>query len=63
MVVISLNLHNKEIIKIRSRQHEHGGAVNSCFPFIDGVSTPPRQGDPLGEVLFHKTFTIFLVYR
>jgi hypothetical protein len=43
---------NKEIIKIRARQHEHTsqcdgpawltrerGAVNSWFPFIDGVTT------------------------
>jgi hypothetical protein len=43
----------KEIIKTRSRQHEHTsqcdgpagltserGAVNSWFPFIDGVSLP-----------------------
>jgi hypothetical protein len=45
--------HNKEIIKIRSRQHEQPsqcdgpawlmserGIVNSWFPFIDGVSLP-----------------------
>jgi hypothetical protein len=25
--------------------------TNSWLPFIDGVSLPPRQGDPLGEVL------------
>jgi hypothetical protein len=43
----------KDIIKIRSRQHEHTsqcdgpawltserGAMNSWFPFIDGVSPP-----------------------
>jgi hypothetical protein len=28
-----------------------GGVVNSWFPFIDEVSLPPRQGDPLGEEL------------
>jgi hypothetical protein len=49
----SASKYLKEIIKIRSRQHEHTsqcdgpawltsewGAVNSWFPFIDGVSLP-----------------------
>jgi hypothetical protein len=59
---------NKEIIKIRSRQHEHTpqcdgpawftrerGAVNSSFPFIDGVSLPTtlRWSTWGGSALYH----------
>jgi hypothetical protein len=58
------------MVKRSSRQHEHTSqcdgpawlmseqdVVNFWFPFIDGVKpSPPRQGDPLGEVYLPNPF-------
>jgi hypothetical protein len=63
----------KEMIKVRSRQHENTsqcdgpawltserGVVNSRFPFIDAVSLPLRQDDQLGEVLLMSSILLGL---